>query len=392
MRITDIQATVVAVPFRHEERWAFGVRRGMVSVLLEVHTDEGIVGIGEAPAYPTADIVLAVVGSLRSLVVGEDPVRIERIVKRIEAIGTWHHVRGSSPAIGGVEMACWDIVGKVAGLPVCDLLGGRVRDEVEYFRYLGRGPADAVAEEARAAVARGFGTLYLKVGWGDPADDVALIAAVREAIGPGAGIRVDANESWSSGTAIRVLRELEPYGLESAEQPISGRNLSEMAYVRGRIGMPLLANEATWSRHDVLQTVAANAADMISVDNLMDGGLLNMKRAAGIAEAAGIGVLKHSLGELGVATCAAAHVIASTPNFLYANQGYQALLADDVLVGGGIAAAEGSTLTVPDAPGIGVELDRDKVATYAEQYRTHGHEMAFTAPSEATATPTIPRR
>ena len=114
MRITAIRATPVAVPFRTDELWAYGGRRGLVSILVEVDTDEGITGLGEAAAYPSADIVLAVLKSLDALVLGEDPTRIERIVNRIDVIGTWHHVNATSPAIGAIEMACWDIVGKLA--------------------------------------------------------------------------------------------------------------------------------------------------------------------------------------------------------------------------------------------------------------------------------------
>src|SRR5256885_16124836 len=104
MRITGLRPTPVAVPFREDERWAYGGRRGLVSVLLEVDTDEGLVGLAEAPAYPATDIVLAVLRSLEPLVLGEDPFAIERLIKRIALVGTWHHVKATSPAIAAVEM------------------------------------------------------------------------------------------------------------------------------------------------------------------------------------------------------------------------------------------------------------------------------------------------
>lgn len=390
MKITGIRATPVAVPFREPERWAFGGRRGMASILLELDTDEGVTGLGEAPAYPSADIVSAVVRSLEPLVVGEDPFRVERILQRIDAIGTWHHVRATNTAIAGVEMACWDVVGKASGQPLVNLFGGRVRDEVEYFWYLVRKDPAAMAEDARSAVEQGFGTLYCKVGWGDPSADVAVVEAVRDGAGPDARIRVDANEAWSSGTAIRIIRELARFDIEMMEQPVSGRHLAEMAYVRGRIDVPLLANEATWTRADVLAVIQNGAADVISVDNQMDSGLINMKRAAGIADAAGIPVLKHSLGELGPGTIAGAHLIAATPNFLFANQSYVALLADDILEGGPLTYRNGR-LAVPDAPGLGVVLDPDRVAEYAELFEKEGHEFSFHDPERLVDTPLIPK-
>lgn len=390
MKITGIRAVPVCVPLVEDELWAFGGRRGLVSVVVEVDTDEGVVGLGEAPAYPSAEVVLGVLRSLDDLVVGEDPLRIERLVRRIDAVGTWHHVRATSPAIAALEMACWDILGKVSDQPLVNLFGGRVRDQVEYFWYVVRKDADAMHAAARAGVDRGFGTLYVKVGWADPQADVEVVEAVRAGAGPDARIRIDANEAWSAGAAIRIVRELERSGLEFVEQPVSGRNLAEMAYVRSRLGVPLLANEATWTREDVLATVHAGAADAVSVDNQMDGGLLNMKRAAGIAEAAGVPVVKHSLGELAIATVAAAHVIASTPNFLYANQSYAALLADDVIEGGALRYEHGR-LRVPDGPGLGVTVDRDRLDAHAERYRREGAAMGFHDPGRLVDTPLIPK-
>lgn len=392
MRITSLQATPVAVPFRAEERWAFGGRRGMISVILEVQTDEGLIGLGEASAYPSVEIILAVLRSVESLVVGEDPFEIERIMKRIQVVGTWHHVKATSPAIAAIEMACWDIVGQVCGQPLVNLFGGKVRDSVEFFYYLSPTSPESVAADARRGAQAGFRTFYLKVGADEPKRDVERVAAVREGAGPDALIRVDANESWSSAAAIRIVREMERYGLELVEQPVSGRNLQDMAYVRSRINTPLLANEASWTRYDQLEVIRHGAADVVSVDNQMDGGLLNLKRGAGLCEVAGLPVLKHSLGELGVAVYAAVHVMASTPNFIYANQGYGSFLEHDVIGTGGPLPYESGCLRVPDAPGIGVELNRERVAQYAEMYERERDQFAFHDPAALAPTPLMPKR
>jgi L-alanine-DL-glutamate epimerase-like enolase superfamily enzyme len=391
MRITGLRATPVAVPFREDELWAFGGRRGMVSILLEVTTDEGVTGIGEAAAYPSADIVLAVLRTVEPLVSGEDPFAIERIMKRINVIGTWHHVKATSPGIAAVEMACWDIVGKVCGQPLVNLFGGRVRDRVEFFYYLSRKSPSEVAADARRGGKAGFRTFYLKVGSDNPHDDIERVEALRDGAGPDALIRLDANEAWSSAAAIRIARDLERFGLELLEQPVSGRNLPEMAYVRGKINTPLLANEASWTRYDQLEVIRHGAADVLEVDNQMDGGLLNLKRSAGLCEAAGFPVLKHSLGELGVAVYAAMHVMASTPNFVYANQSYASFLADDVVAGPSPLPYVDGCLEVPRQPGIGVELDPERVARYAGVYQREAANFAFHDTAALTATPIIPR-
>src|ERR671918_60053 len=350
MRITGLRPTPLAVPFREDELWAYGGRRGLVSVLLEVTTDEGVTGLGEAPAYPSTDIVLSVLRSIEPLVVGEDPFAIERLMKRIHLVGTWHHVKATSPAIAAVEMACWDIVGKVCGQPLVNLFGGRVRDEVDFFYYVSQKPPQEVAADGRRGSELGFRTFYLKVGADAPRDDI-----------------------------------------ERVEQPVSGRNLAEMAYVRSRLPAPLLANEACWTRYDQLDVIRHGAADVLSVDNQMDGGLLNLKRGAGLCEVAGLPVLKHSLGELGLAVYAAVHVMASTPNFTYANQSYASLLADDVVVGGPLPYRDGA-LAVPERPGIGVELDAVRVERYSELYEREGEQFGFHDAAALRPTPLLPKR
>jgi L-alanine-DL-glutamate epimerase-like enolase superfamily enzyme len=179
------------------------------------------------------------------------------------------------------------------------------------------------------------------------------------------------------------------------EQPVSGRNLPEMAYVRSRLDTPLLANEASWTRSDQLAVIQHRAADALSVDNQMDGGLLNLKRSAGICAAAGLPVVKHSLGELGIALAAAVHVIASTPNFRYANQAYGALLTDDIVrgsFGGPLENYTSGRLSVPDGPGLGVELDPEKMARYADLYRTSAADFTFHDPTALTTAPALPKR
>lgn len=298
-------------------------------------------------------------------------------------------MRQNSPALAAVDMACWDIVGKTCGQPLVTLFGGRFRESVDFFYYVPGGTPEEAARQAAEGADLGFGTFYLKVGAPRPGDDIERVAAVRDAIGPEPGIRVDANEAWSSGTAIRVLRAMQEYGLELAEQPVSGRNLAEMAYVRGRVDTPLLANEASWTRYDQIEVIRHGAADAVSVDNQMDGGLLNLKRSAGICDAAGLPVVKHSLGELGVGLAAALHVMASTPNFILANQAYSSLLADDVLTEPHVYTA--GRLPAPSGPGLGVTLDREKVGRYAEAYARDPGGYAFHDRQRAAEPTPLPR-
>jgi L-alanine-DL-glutamate epimerase-like enolase superfamily enzyme len=390
VRITSVAATPISVPLVKPEAWAYGVRECVDVVIVEVTTDKGVTGIGEAGAYPSAGIVVEVVNSLASMVVDQDPFRIEHLTRLVDVVGTWHHTKFSSPALAAIEMACFDIAGKECGQPVVNLLGGRVRDRVAYVYYVSGASEEELGADATRGAEEGFSVFYLKVTGATVDDDVAAVAAVREGLGARGRIRVDANESWSPAAAVETLHAMEPYGLDFAEQPVSGRNLTEMAYVRSRVNIPLLANEASWTRYDQLEVIRHGAADAISVDNQMDGGLLNAKHGASMCEVAGIPVVKHSLGELGIGAAAATHLIGSTPNFRYAHQHYLGRITDDVTTEATRPRVSGGYVDIPMAPGLGVELDREKLATYAQAYRTR-QDGGFSL-GDLQETPLLPKR
>ena len=376
MRIAELTVTVVSIPFNEEETWIWGRRAGITNALVEVVTDEGVTGVGECPGHPNVALVREMLESVRDVMVGEDPLRPERLMGFLLARRGLHHFRhAANTALGGLETALWDIVGKVAGQPLARLLGGPVRDTVPYYRYVPMGPSEQMAARAAEGVAEGVSTIYLKTGF-DRRKDVADVDAVRKAIGPDVKLRIDANEAWSPGEAISIVNELEPYDLEFVEQPVSMYDLDGLARVRRATRTPIAANQAAWLEFDVLEIVRKRAADVILTCPHQLHGLAAFKKVAGLCELAGLPIVKHSFGDLGVTTYAAAHVLATCPNATLANQTHYNLLGDDVILGGPPEFTDGA-LRLPPGPGIGVELDPDRVATYAELYEREGEFSVY---------------
>ncbi|MBD0318088.1 MAG: mandelate racemase/muconate lactonizing enzyme family protein [Thermoleophilia bacterium] len=371
MRVTGLICTPVSVPFEGEEVWAYGCRRGVTNVLVELETDEGLTGVGEAVGWPTAEIALAVLESVRGEVLGHESALIRELMQTLYHRRGWHYFeRTAGCALAGLEMALWDLAGKAAGLPLHVFFGGAVRERVPYYWYVPSGSPEAMAEAAREGVALGFETLYLKLGFA-PGGTVADVHAVRAAVGDGPRLRVDANEAWSVSESLHAIRELEPLRLEFVEQPVSMHDVAGLAEVHERSRVPVAANQTSWDEGTTFDVLVRGLADAIVTDPHQLGGLARFRTLAAVAEIADTPVVKHSFGDLGVSALAAAHVLAACPNAALAHQTHAQLLADDVVVGGVPPLVDGS-LALPEAPGIGAELDRERVERYADAYRREG--------------------
>jgi muconate cycloisomerase len=334
--------------------------------MLKVHTDEGITGLGEVsctPVWSGEDNRTAahlIQQELAPVLIGEDPTQIERVIRLMNRT-----VANNPFTKAGIEIALWDILGKVAGLPVYRLLGGAVRDFVTTkFSVSGLEPAKA-AEVAAWAVAQGFRTMKVKVGI-DPDQDVARVRAVREAIGPDIRLGVDANGGWAPRVAIQTIRRLYPYNIFFAEQPVADLDIAWLADVRSQVEVPVMADESVYSLQDAMSIVRAGAADILSVYVGKGGGISAARKIAAVAEAAGIVCTVGSNLELGVASAAMIHLAMATPTiaaeefpcdiltpFFYETD----LLVESLPITAGSARPS-------DRPGLGVELDEAQLRRY----------------------------
>jgi L-alanine-DL-glutamate epimerase-like enolase superfamily enzyme len=341
------------VPLREPLKWTGGIRESASGLIVEVETDEGIRGIGEAPG-PTLPVIKTIVDrELGQFLLGEDPLRVEWLLHRMEEYSrNWASI--AAYAIAGVEMALLDLKGKVFGVPVAELLGGFCRDSVPVIGYLFIDEPETNAARAAELVEAGHTELKLKVGR-DLGQDYDTIAAIRERIGDGAKLRVDANMSWSAPAAIKWIRALEQFDLQYVEQPVPDFDLEGMAQVRRAVSTPIAADESCTSVRSAVELLEAEACDVFVVYPSEAGGLTRACQIGALAAAAGKWCAIGSWAELGVATTANTHIAAASPNFPFASDTHYPLQLDDVLTEH--VQIDDGHITVSHDPGLGVSLD-----------------------------------
>jgi len=288
----------VRVPLREPLKWTGGIRESASGLIVEIHTDEGLVGIGEAPGPTLPTIQTIIEREFTQFLVGEDPLRVEWLVHRLQEYArNWSGV--AAYAIAGLEMALLDLKGKALGTSVAELLGGYCRDVVPVIGYLFIDEPAASAARAADFVAAGHRELKLKVGR-DLTQDYDSLAAIRDRIGYDVKIRIDANMNWSVPAAIRWIRALEQFDLQYVEQPVPDFDLEGMAQVRRAVSVPIAADEGCTSVRSALELIKAEACDVFVVYPSEAGGLTRALQIAAIAEAAGKWCAIGSWAELGV--------------------------------------------------------------------------------------------
>jgi L-alanine-DL-glutamate epimerase-like enolase superfamily enzyme len=366
MKIAAIKTTPLALAYREPYHWAGRVDYAAAVVLVEVETDNGLVGIGESVAAFPAEGTVAALQGVAPLFIGEPVFDIERLVTGARHLGSFNHTPWSANfVLAGLEMALWDILGKAAGWPVYRLLGGAVRDEVDYFGFVQGDTTEELAEDARDLAAAGYGVIYLKVGRGEVAD-LRNTAAVREAIGD-RRLRLDPNCAWSVAEAIHMIARLREFEPDWIEQPTPLMSIAALRQVKETVSVPIAADQAVFTPADVYEICRQRAADVIVLSPHEAGGLLAFGKAAAIAEAAGVSVCLHGQGVSGITDCAQHHLGLRTVNLTEGNQLMHQLLVEDLITAPDLTPVQGK-LGLLDRPGLGVELDRDAVRRAAELY------------------------
>jgi L-Ala-D/L-Glu epimerase len=357
VKITSVHTVPVRTPMREPLVWPGGTRLSASGLLVEIHTDEGIIGLGEAPGPTLPTIRTIIEAELTQFLIGQDPRRTEWLVHRMEEF-TRNWSRIGSYAIAGIEMALLDIKGKALDIPVAELLGGFCRRQAPVVGYLFIDEPEANARKAAAFVDAGYTELKLKVGR-DFGQDHDTIAAIRDEVGTAVKIRIDANMMWSVPAAIKWIRGLEHLDLQYVEQPVPDFDVQGLAQVRRSVGVPIAADEGCTDIRSALELIKAEACDVFVVYPSEAGGLTRARQIAALADAAGKWCAIGSWAELGPATMANAHLVASSSNFPFASDTHYPLQEFDVLTEP--VEMTNGFIEVSAAPGLGVEVDREAV-------------------------------
>jgi L-alanine-DL-glutamate epimerase-like enolase superfamily enzyme len=351
--ITSVEAAPFSVPLHSEAKVALGVAVTADNVLIRLRTTDGTIGYGEVSAYSpvmseTQASDLALARPLGSLLLGRDPFELPRLLDAMTRTSP-----RSAGIIAAFEMALWDLCGKIAGQPVYRLLGvAKESFETDCTVFLGS--PEEMARLAVGLAGEGFPAVKIKLGEA-PALDIDRVRAIREAVGPKVRLWCDANQGWSVSDALVALRGIGPYGLEFCEQPVQAWDWNGLHRVRADSPIPIMADEAVHSPHDAIEGLRHDAFDMINIKLMKAGGILPAVRIAHIAAAANVPCMVGCMAETRLALTAAAHVVMSQAIIRWADlDAYHEMTVDPC--SGGMKVERG-VVTLPDTPGLGVEMD-----------------------------------
>ncbi len=404
MKITDIKATTVTVPLEAPLRHANGCHWGrFVRTIVEVETDEGITGLGEMGGG--GESAEATFRAMKTYLVGHDPARIEEMRFKI-ANPTASLYNNRTQVLAALEFACLDILGKKWNAPVHEILGGKLQDRVPFASYLffrypnadGKNEVrtidQMVAHVKELKQKYGFTSHKMKGGVFAPEIELDYFRAIAHAVGADKGpgrntdrVRFDPNGVMSTEQAIRFGQAIQELNNDYFEDPVYGMNA--MRRVRDFVRIPTATNTVVVGFEQLSANLLNTAVDVILLDTTFWGGIRQCVKAAGVCETLQLGVAVHSSGELGIQLATMLQLGAVIPNLSFAADAHYHHLADDIIVGGKMKYENGS-IKVPDGPGLGVKLDREKMGKYSELFKRLGAYPYDQDPLRPCWTPIIP--
>lgn len=353
MKITEVRIGRISVPLRVPFKTALRRVDSVEDVIVEIHTDTGAVGYGEAPptGVITGDTTGAIIGALKDhiikTIIGRDVDDFEALTDCVQKC-----IIHNSSAKAAVDMALWDLYGQLYNIPVYKLLGGS-KDKIVTDITISVNSPEEMARDAITAINRGYDTLKVKVGV-NPKLDVERLSAIRNAIGSRAKLRIDANQAWKPQEAVRILNQMQEQGLdiELVEQPVIAHDIEGLKYVTERSYVPVLADESVFSPLDAMKIIQSGAADLINIKLMKCGGITPALKIADAASIMGVECMLGCMLEAKVSVNAAVHVACARSIITKIDLDGPVLCSEDPIIGGSIF--DEKDITVSKAPGLGI--------------------------------------
>lgn len=353
MKITDVRLGMISVPLIVPFKTALRTVDSVEDVVIEIHTDTGHVGYGEAPptGVITGDTTGAIIGAIndhiKKVLIGREVDDFENLIKAMNGC-----IVKNTSAKAAADMALWDLYGQLYNIPVYKMLGGS-RKSIETDITISVNSPEEMARDAVSAIERGYSCLKVKVG-SNPDLDVARLAAVREAA-PDALIRIDANQAWTPKQAVRILNQMQEKGLEIelVEQPVKAHDFEGLKYVTQNSYVPVMADESVFSPMDALKIMQMGAADLINIKLMKCGGITNALKIASAAEIYGVECMIGCMLEAKISVNAAVHLACAKQIITKVDLDGPVLCSEDPIIGG--AVFNEKDITVSDEPGLGIK-------------------------------------
>ena len=354
MKNIKIRLGKVSVPLRVPFKTALRSVTGIEDVIVEIHTDTGAIGYGEAPptGVITGDTTLSVIGAFKDhiekVLIGRDVDDFEDLMLALNSC-----LRKNTSAKAAADMALWDLYGQLYRIPVYKLLGGS-RNHITTDITISVNDPEEMALDSTDAVRRGYDCLKIKVGR-EPEKDIDRLKAIREAVGYDVKLRIDANQGWKPKEAVRILNRMEEGGLdiELVEQPVSAHDFEGLKYVTDHVGIPVLADESVFSPADALTILQMRAADLLNIKLMKCGGIYNALKIASAAEVYGVECMIGCMLESKLSVNAAVHLACAKQIITKVDLDGPVLCLTDPIIGG--AVFNEKDITVSDDPGLGIK-------------------------------------
>lgn len=354
MKITKVRLGRISVPLRTPFKTALRSVSSVEDVIVEIHTDCGAVGYGEAPPTGaiTGDTTGAIIGAIQDhigkSIIGRDVDEFEDLLQIVQKC-----IVGNSSAKAAVDMALWDLYGQLYNMPVYKLLGGAKKQIITDITISVNDP-DIMVKDALTALDRGYDCLKMKVGV-NPKLDVERLSAVRNAVGKDVVIRIDANQAWQPKEAVRILNKMQEQGLdiELVEQPVKAHDFEGLKYVTDRSYVPVLADEAVFSPEDAMTIMKMGAADLVNIKLMKCGGIYNALKIASAAEVFGVECMIGCMLEAKISVNAAVHLACAKNIITKVDLDGPVLCSEDPILGG--AVFNEKLITVSNEPGLGIQ-------------------------------------